>query len=125
MLGLWAVCSLKILTFAALRHVSHLHQGFGLFDFLLEELFVFEKALRHAVLGVGGLKLRPRREQRHHHHVDVAQLELEGVARRAVEEGRNREVELALQVALLVVLLHLVGEPFEIDDRQLAGVAVV
>jgi len=52
-------------------------------------------------------------------------LELKGVARRAVEEWRDGEVQLAFQVTLLVVLLHFVGEPFEIDDGQLAGVAVV
>jgi hypothetical protein len=115
----------KIVVVASVGHVSHLHQALGFLDLLLQQLFVFEKALGHAVLRNCRLELAPRLEQRHYHHIDVAQLKLKWVTGCAVEEWRNSEVELAFQIALLVILLHLVREPLKVNDWQLAWVAVV
>lgn len=115
----------KIVVVASVGHVSHLHQALRFLHFLLQQLLVLQKALRHAVLRDGGLELAPGLEERHDDDIDVAELELERIAGGAVEEGRNSKVEFPLQVALLVVLLHFVGEPLEVNDGELAGVAVV
>ena len=102
-----------------------MHQAFRFLYFLLEKLLVFEQALRHAVVCEGRLELAPRLKKWHHYHVDVAELELERIASGTVEEGRDCEVEFSLQVALLVVFLHFVCEPFEVNNRKFARVAVV
>lgn len=59
------------------------------------------------------------------HDVKVTELVLEGVAHSPVEERSAREFQLMLKISLLVILLHFVVEPFEVQDRALAGGAVV
>ena len=60
-----------------------------------------------------------------HHHVDVAKLVLEGVAHSSVKERSAGKFQLTLKIALLIIFLHFVIEPFEVQDGALAGRAVV
>jgi hypothetical protein len=60
-----------------------------------------------------------------HHDVNVAKLVLERVADSSVEEWSAREFQLALKISLLIILLHFIVEPFEVQDGALARGAVV
>ena len=71
------------------------------------------------------LEVAPRLKEWISNDINVAQLELEWIARGPVEEGTHREVQLALQITLLIVLFHLDGHPAEVEHRVLCRVRVV
>jgi len=105
----------------SLVHCKH----FCLFNLLVQEFAVFFKACGETVLPVSFPELNPDAEQGLDDNVDVANLVLEGVASGAVKECRQRVVELALEVPLLVILLHFAAEPLEVLNRVLARVRMV
>jgi hypothetical protein len=101
------------------------HQCFGLLHFLFDQFPIFNKSLIHAVLSKDSFEVHNRLEDGHYNNVDVAELVLEGVAGCSVEKVSYREIELSLQIALLVVLLHFHSKPLEIQNAEFTGAAVV
>ena len=60
-----------------------------------------------------------------HNDVNVAKLILERVADRSVKERSTRKLQLTLKISLLVILLHFIVEPFEVQNWALARGTVV
>jgi len=101
------------------------HQCFGFFYLLLDQFPIFNESLIHAVLSEDSLELYNSLEHGHDNDVDVAKLILKGVASGSVKKVCYREIELSLQIALLVVLLHFNSKPFEIQYAEFAGTAMI
>ena len=101
------------------------HDSFSLVDFLLQEAPVGLQALHNKQFSQARHEFTERVEQWKRNHVNVAELVFEGIACGSVEEWCDREVKLALKITLLVILFHLDGHPFEVNDGVLGRMRVI